>query len=240
MSKGLLDWLQTENPDVLCVQEIKANEADIDTAAFEALGYTCNWFSAQKKGYSGTGIISKIAPTKVILGNGLQQSDFEGRTIQVFFGEILIINTYFPSGSSGDDRQDYKMQFLDEYLIWLKTIIKKNKNVIVVGDYNICHKAIDIHDPVSNKNSSGFLPEERAWMDTFFEAGMVDTFRLKNETPHNYSWWSYRANARANNKGWRIDYISATKNLASQVTQAFILPDAKHSDHCPIGIIFNQ
>jgi exodeoxyribonuclease III len=240
MSKGLLEWLQTENPDVLCVQEIKANEADIDTAAFEALGYTCNWFSAQKKGYSGTGIISKIAPTKVILGNGLQQSDFEGRTIQVFFGEILIINTYFPSGSSGDDRQDYKMQFLEEYLIWLKTIIQKNENVIVVGDYNICHKAIDIHDPVSNKNSSGFLPEERAWMDTFFEAGMVDTFRLKNETPHNYSWWSYRANARANNKGWRIDYISATKNLASQVTQSFILPDAKHSDHCPIGIIFNQ
>jgi exodeoxyribonuclease III len=239
MSKGLLEWLQAENPDVLCVQEIKANAADIDTAAFEALGYTCNWFSAQKKGYSGTGIVSKIAPSKIIFGNGQEQGDFEGRTIQAFFGDVQIINTYFPSGSSGDDRQAYKMQFLDEYLIWLKTVIKKNKNVIVVGDYNICHKAIDIHDPISNKNSSGFLPEERAWMDTFFDIGMIDTFREKNTAPHNYSWWSYRANARANNKGWRIDYIATTKSLLTQIQDAFILPNAKHSDHCPIGVVIN-
>jgi exodeoxyribonuclease III len=240
MTKGLIEWLQTEQPDVVCFQEIKANEVDIDTAAFEAIGYHCNWFSAQKKGYSGTGIISKQKPNKVVMGNGMQQGDFEGRTIQVWIDDIQIINTYFPSGSSGDDRQEYKMEFLAEYLIWLKTQTANNTKVIVAGDYNICHKAIDIHDPVSNKNSSGFLPEERAWMDDFFAADMIDSFREKNVGPHQYSWWSYRANARNNNKGWRIDYISTTSNLQANIADAFIMPDAKHSDHCPIGLILKK
>jgi exodeoxyribonuclease III len=240
MTKGLIEWLQTQQPDIVCFQEIKANEADIDTKAFEEIGYHCNWFSAQKKGYSGTGIISKQKPSKVILGNGMQQGDFEGRTIQVFIDDIHIINTYFPSGSSGDDRQAYKMEFLAEYLKWLKTQTQQNAKVIVAGDYNICHKAIDIHDPVSNKNSSGFLPEERVWMDEFFATGMIDSFREKNLDPHHYSWWSYRANARNNNKGWRIDYLSTTANLQANIADAFIMPDALHSDHCPIGLILKM
>jgi exodeoxyribonuclease III len=240
VTKGLLEWLAIEQPDIIGFQEIKANEADIDTAAFEALGYDCHWFSAQKKGYSGVGLLTKIKPTSVLKGNGMTQADFEGRTIQVMIGDILIINTYFPSGSSGDDRQAYKIEFLAEYKIWLQSVLKKNKKVIVMGDYNICHQAIDIHDPVSNKNSSGFLPEERAWMDTFFELGMTDSFRKFNTTPHQYSWWSFRANARNNNKGWRIDYISTSKALETQLQSANIMPDVKHSDHCPIGIVISS
>jgi exodeoxyribonuclease III len=233
MSKGLINWLQETQPDIICLQEIKANEADIDTAAFNAIGYNCYWFSAQKKGYSGTAIISKKPLDKIIKGNGMVQGDFEGRTIQAVLGDCLLVNTYFPSGSSGEDRQAYKMEFLEEYLVWLKKQIKKYKKVIVLGDYNICHKAIDIHDPKSNANSSGFLPEERAWMDTLFSAGMVDAFRTINPHPHQYTWWSFRANARNNNKGWRIDYINVSEALRANIKDAYILPDAKHSDHCP-------
>jgi exodeoxyribonuclease III len=241
MTKGLLDWLVAEQPDIVGFQELKANAEDIDTAAFEAIGYQCTWFSAQKKGYSGVGIISKIAPTKIEKGNGQEQGDFEGRTLQFWINDLLIINTYFPSGSSGDDRQAYKMQFLAEYEQWLKGILKKNKKVIVMGDYNICHRAIDIHDPVGNKNSSGFLPEEREWMDSFFALGMTDSFRMHHpEEKHQYSWWSFRANARNNNKGWRIDYISASETVAKNISSSFIMPEAKHSDHCPIGIEINK
>jgi exodeoxyribonuclease III len=232
--KGLADWIAATQPDVLCFQELKANVEDIDTALFEKMGYYCSWFSAQKKGYSGTGVISKIKPTKVIHGNGQQQGDFEGRTQQIFFDDLLIVNTYFPSGSSGDERQNYKMTFLEEYLSWLKTLQQQHKQIIVCGDYNICHKAIDIHDPVGNKKSSGFLPEEREWMDNFFETGMVDSFRVVNPHPHQYSWWSNRMNARGNNKGWRIDYISISEALQSKIKDAAILPNVVHSDHCPV------
>ncbi len=235
-TKGLLDWLQIEKPDVVGFQEIKANAADIDTAAFEAIGYHCQWFSAQKKGYSGVGILTKQKPTKVIAGNGQTQGDFEGRTLQVWIDDLLIINTYFPSGSAGDERQAYKMQFLEEYYTWLSTILKKNKKVVVLGDYNICHQPIDIHDPVGNKNSSGFLPEERAWMDKFFTLGMIDSFRYVCKEPHHYSWWTFRANARANNKGWRIDYISVSKALENNIANAAIHPAIVHSDHCPISV----
>jgi exodeoxyribonuclease III len=234
ISKGWLDWLASEQPDVIGVQEIKANEADVDVESIKALGYHCYIFSAQKKGYSGTAIFTKQAATKVVYGNGMEQADFEGRTLQVLINDTWIINTYFPSGSSGDARQDYKMEFLNEYSTWLQTHLKKNKKTIVMGDYNICHKPIDIHDPVGNKNSSGFLPEERAWMDSFFQLGMIDSFRQINPHPHQYSWWSFRANARANNKGWRIDYINVSKALLDNIEDAYILPDAKHSDHCPV------
>jgi exodeoxyribonuclease III len=234
VKKGLADWISTTNADVICFQELKANEEDIDTALFESLGYECHWFSAQKKGYSGVGMLTKIKPTKIIKGNGQEQGDFEGRTLQMVIGETLIVNTYFPSGSSGEERQTYKMEFLTEYLIWLKKVQKKYKHVIVCGDYNICHKAIDIHDAVGNKKSSGFTIEEREWMDSFFEAGMIDTFRMINPHPQQYSWWSTRFNARANNKGWRIDYINVTQSLKDQIKDAAILADVVHSDHCPV------
>jgi exodeoxyribonuclease-3 len=237
--KGLLDWMAEDDGDIYCFQELKANEEDIPTEEFEQLGYHCEWFSAQKKGYSGVGIISRQEPKKLTKGMNLEQADFEGRTIQAETNDFKLINTYFPSGSSGDERQAYKMDFLGDYIDFAKAQKKKHKNLIIVGDYNICHRPIDIHDPVRNKKSSGFLPEEREWMDDFFNAGFHDTFRLKNPHPHQYSWWSYRANARANNKGWRIDYISVTADLQGRIEDAGILADAMHSDHCPIFIELN-
>jgi exodeoxyribonuclease-3 len=236
ITKGLLSWIAEDQADVYCFQELKANTEDIDTASFEALGYHCYWYSAQKKGYSGVGIITKEIPVQVNYGCGIERADYEGRVLQLNFKNgLTIVNTYFPSGSSGDEKQIFKMYFLREYLPYLKsTFIDKKSKLILAGDYNICHKPIDIHDPVGNKNSSGFLPEERAWMDEFFEAGMVDGFRKINQEPHQYSWWSFRFNARANNKGWRIDYINLTKNLEKKIKHAAILPDVKHSDHCPV------
>lgn len=235
ISKGLVDWIQEHNADIYCFQELKANKEDIPVELFENLGYHCYWFSAQKKGYSGVGVISKVKPKEVLFGCGLEQADFEGRVLQLTFNDFYLINTYFPSGSSGDERQAYKMKFLEEYLDFIKAAADtKNKSLIVAGDYNICHKAIDIHDPKGNKDSSGFLPEERAWMDSFFEAGMVDSFRVINTEPHQYSWWSFRANARNNNKGWRIDYINVSESLKNKIKHAEILPDVKHSDHCPV------
>ncbi len=235
LNKGLLDWIKTDNADIYCFQELKANLEDIDTAAFESLGYHGYWYPAQKKGYSGVGIITKLKPNEVYYGCGLEQADVEGRVLQLRFDHFYLVNTYFPSGSSGDERQEYKMVFLNEYLALMQSKFEiPNANLIIAGDYNICHKEIDIHDPKGNKDSSGFLPDERAWMDKLFEAGMVDSFRHMNTDPHQYSWWSYRANARNNNKGWRIDYINVSESMKDKIRQAVIHPDIKHSDHCPV------
>jgi len=235
LNKGLLDWIKTDNADIYCFQELKANLEDIDTAAFESLGYHGYWYPAQKKGYSGVGIITKLKPNEVYYGCGLEQADVEGRVLQLRFDHFYLVNTYFPSGSSGDERQEYKMVFLNEYLALMQSKFEiPNANLIIAGDYNICHKEIDIHDPKGNKDSSGFLPDERAWMDKLFEAGMVDSFRHMNRDPHQYSWWSYRANARNNNKGWRIDYINVSESMKDKIRQEVIHPDVKHSDHCPV------
>lgn len=234
MRKGLIDWIRETNADIICFQELKANVEDIDTKPFEELGYHHYWLSAQKKGYSGVGIISKQKPKEVIYGNGMAQADFEGRTLQLIFDSYVVVNTYFPSGSSGEERQNYKMQFLGEYIVWLQQLMQQHPKLIITGDYNICHKPIDIHDPVGNKKSSGFLPEERAWMDDFFSLGLIDTFRVINPHPHQYTWWSNRFNARGNNKGWRIDYINVTEPLRASIKDAAIFPMAVHSDHCPV------
>lgn len=239
INKGLLDWIREDQADIYCFQELKAQQADIPTEAFETLGYFTYWFPAQKKGYSGVGIITKIKPQQVVFGCGLTQADYEGRVLQMHFTSFVLVNTYFPSGSSGEDRQAYKMDFLSAYLPVLNQLQSQHKNVISVGDFNICHKEIDIHDPKGNKNSSGFLPEERAWMDDYFASGWLDCFRLKNDQPHQYSWWSFRANARANNKGWRIDYITATHSLLDTIREAEILPSIKHADHCPVSVTFD-
>lgn len=237
VNKGLVAWLAQENPDIICFQEIKANDEDIPKALFEDLGYKTFWFSAQKKGYSGTAILSKIEPNEIVVGCNHELYDFEGRVISMAFDNFYLVNTYFPSGSSGDIRQDIKMEFLDFYYDYIQQINAKYKNVIVLGDYNIAHKEIDIHDPKGNKNSSGFLPEERAWMDKWFEGGMQDSFRLFNpEKKDIYSWWTYRAGARPKNKGWRIDYISVSDSLKNELKSASIHNEAEHSDHCPISI----
>ena len=234
IKKGLLDWLRTDPADIICFQEVKALESDLNIQDFEDIGYHFHIFSAQKKGYSGVAVLSKQKPDFVEQGNQIEQSDFEGRVLRLDFGDITLINAYFPSGSSGDLRQVYKYQWLDEFYDYISNLKKERPNLIICGDYNICHKPIDIHNPVGNKNSSGFLPEERAWMDKWFDSGFVDTFRAFNSEPHHYSWWSFRANARANNKGWRIDYISVSESLKDKLSAAAIYPDVKHSDHCPV------
>ncbi len=238
IKKGFIEWLQTNPADIICLQETKATKEDVDITLIEALGYKTYWFSAQKKGYSGVAVFTKIEPIAVEYGNGIHQSDFEGRVIKITFENFVLVNAYFPSGTSGDQRQIYKYQWLNEFYSYLQAIAQKNTNVVVVGDYNIAHHPIDIHDPKGNKNSSGFLLEERAWMDVLYTNGWVDTFRHINpETPNSYTWWSQRfPTVRLQNKGWRIDYISVTETLKNNIKQASIFPDVKHSDHCPISL----
>jgi exodeoxyribonuclease-3 len=235
IKKGFIDWLKTDPADIICLQETKATESDIDITPIHALGYTDYWFSASKKGYSGVAVFTKIKPDKVIKGNGHTESDDEGRVIQLHFGDLLLINAYFPSGTSGAERQDFKMVWLNELMNYLNKLKKKQQKIILCGDYNIAHKEIDIHDPKGNKNSTGFLPEERKWMDDFLSGGWIDTFRTVHPEPHRYSWWSQRfPSVRLNNKGWRIDYINTTNVLEQDIQDAEIFPDIKHSDHCPV------
>lgn len=233
MNKGLTQWLEEENPDILCINETKAQPDQIDASIYEHLGYKGYWFSAQKKGYSGVAVYTKIEPTKVTYGCGMKSYDDEGRLIQLDFPEFTLLCCYFPSGSSGDVRQDVKYQFLEDLYPYFNNIKDLSKKVVLIGDFNICHKEIDIHDPKGNKNSSGFLPEERAWMDKFFNSGWHDSFRKFHTEPHQYTWWSFRAGARGNNKGWRIDYQAVSDDLLPHVVGADILPQAMHSDHCP-------
>lgn len=235
MKKGLLDWLQDVQADVICLQETKASEGDIDIKKLENLGYHHHWFSAQKKGYSGVATFTRKKPDSVKMGCGFEMSDYEGRVVEVQFGDTKIINAYFPSGTSGEERQSYKYVWLDEMYGYLSEQAKSNPKLVLCGDYNIAHTEIDIHDPKGNKKSSGFLPEERAWLDKFIDSGWIDTFREFNKEPHHYTWWSQRfPSVRLNNKGWRIDYIMVTEALRSQLKSATIFPHAKHSDHCPI------
>ncbi len=232
--KGFYEWLDQNCFDIVLLQETKAQPEQIDTATLEYLGYHHYWYSAEKKGYSGVGILSRTEPDRVIPGMGMPEYDSEGRVLRADFGEVTILCTYFPSGSSGDHRQAVKMAFLEDYLNFVAELKNERPCLMVSGDFNICHKPIDIHDPVGNKNSSGFLPEERAWMDRFFESGFIDTFRVFHPEPHRYSWWSFRANARTNNKGWRIDYHAITPSLQSALKDADILNEVNHSDHCPV------
>ncbi|HTF29372.1 MAG TPA: exodeoxyribonuclease III [Flavitalea sp.] len=235
INKGFIEWLKTDPADIICIQETKALRDNVDHMQFTQLKYEDYWFSAQKKGYSGVAVFTKIKPDNVVYGNGHAVSDDEGRVIQMDFKDIRLINAYFPSGTSGDERQDFKYKWLDEFYIYLTELKKKYPKLIVMGDYNIAHKEIDIHDPKGNKKSSGFLPDERAWMDKFFDNGWIDTFREFHPEPHRYSWWTQRfPSVRAQNKGWRIDYINVTSPLKNQLVTADIYPDIKHSDHCPV------
>ena len=240
LRKGLDEWLKSTDPDVICLQEIKAREEQFDSSVFTNLGYHCYWYSAQKPGYSGTAILSKEKPIKVTYGMNHENYDNEGRVMRVDFETYSVISVYMPSGSSGDSRQAFKMTFLEDFHHYISELIQQVPNLIIAGDYNICHKAIDIHNPQRNQKTSGFLPEERAWLDGFIKQGFTDSFRHLNEDPHHYSWWSYRANARANNKGWRIDYAMVSEPLTKHIERAFILPQAVHSDHCPVGVTLNM
>ncbi|MGI9532201.1 exodeoxyribonuclease III [Lutimonas sp.] len=238
IKKGFIEWLQAANPDVICIQETKAQKEQLDLTLFEAAGYSYNyWYSAQKKGYSGVAILSKIKPNNVVYGTGIETMDFEGRNLRLDFDQLSVMSLYLPSGTNSA-RLDFKLNYMDEFQEYVNELTQETPNLLICGDYNICHEEIDIHNPKQNKNTSGFLPVERKWIGEFIDSGFIDTFRFLNKEPHNYSWWSYRANARNNNKGWRIDYCMASAPLQEHISRSFILPEAKHSDHCPIGVEF--
>ncbi|MFO0358556.1 MAG: exodeoxyribonuclease III [Sphingobacteriaceae bacterium] len=234
MGKGLIDWINSANPDVLCLQEIKASPEQVGLLEFEELGYHHYWYPAQKKGYSGVAIFTKEKPVQVEYGCGVQKYDDEGRIIRADYKDHSVMSVYHPSGSSGDDRQAFKMEWLSFFQEYINNLKQTKPNLVISGDYNICHKAIDIHNPISNAKTSGFLPEEREWMEQFINSGFIDSFRHFNKEPHQYSWWSYRAGARGKNLGWRIDYNMVSEGMADRLKRALILPEAKHSDHCPV------
>ena len=236
ISKGLLDWMAEEDADVFCFQEVKADEHLIELEVLRRRGYHIFWYSAVKKGYSGLAVISRLKPLSVNLGMGIAEYDAEARIQRLDFEHFSLMNIYVPSGSSGEMRQNFKMRWLGDFHSHIQEILLRCPKLVVCGDFNICHKPIDIHNPVSNKNSSGFLPEEREWLSGFIELGFIDVFRHFNPEPHRYSWWSYRANSRQKNLGWRIDYHMATETLRPQLAGSDILANVIHSDHCPVRL----
>ncbi|HET7361649.1 MAG TPA: exodeoxyribonuclease III [Salinimicrobium sp.] len=234
LKKDFVNWLRQANPDIVCLQEIKANPEQFDAGVFEEIGFKYNyWYPAVKKGYSGVAILSKIEPKHVVYGTGIEYMDFEGRNVRVDFEDFSVMSLYLPSGTN-IKRLDHKLMFMADFQEYINELKKEIPNLIICGDYNICHREIDIHDPVRLKNTSGFLPVEREWIDGFINNGFIDSFRHFNTDAHHYSWWSYRAGARGKNKGWRIDYQMAAMPLRNRLKRAVILPDAMHSDHCPV------
>lgn len=236
LNKGFLEWLKQTDPDVVCIQEIKAHPDQLNLTLFSDAGYHAYWYPAVKKGYSGVAILSKKPADHVEYGCGIDIYDQEGRVIRADFGSLSVMSVYMPSGTTGELRQSFKMQWLEDFIQYIDILKKSRPELVISGDYNICHKAIDIHDPVRNAKSSGFLPEERLWVDTFISRGFLDAFRHLNDAPHQYTWWSQRSNAREKNLGWRIDYHQLSSNLQSRLKRAVILSEARHSDHCPVLI----
>ncbi|MDG2263925.1 MAG: exodeoxyribonuclease III [Flavobacteriales bacterium] len=233
LKKDLDSWIDSSKADIVCLQEIKAKPEQFNVEVFNKLGFECFINSAEKPGYSGVAILSKIKPKNVEYGCGIDKIDFEGRVIRADYDNYSVMSVYFPSGSN-PLRQAFKMEFLDLFYDYIQELKKKIPNLIISGDYNICHTAIDIHNPQRNKNTSGFLPEERDWVTKFIASGFVDSFRHLNAEPHNYSWWSYRANSRVKNLGWRIDYNMISESLLPNLNRSVILSQAVHSDHCPV------
>lgn len=234
--KGFLDWLERESPDIVCVQETKAQKEQLSESLLKPKGYFTYWHSAEKKGYSGVATFSKKEAVSVTYGCGEKRFDEEGRVLMTEFEEFVLLNIYFPNGGRGDERVRYKLEFNDHILDVVNELRSFEKKVITCGDYNIAHKEIDLADPVRNAKVSGFLPEERAWLDKWVEHGQVDTFRLFCDKPEKYTWWDMRTRARERNAGWRIDYHFVSDDLAAFVRNAEIHAETQGSDHCPISL----
>jgi len=234
--KGFLDWLSNESPDILCVQETKALEEQIPETIRDLSTYYMYFVSAEKKGYSGVGLFTKQKPKSIKKGLGIKKFDIEGRTIVADYGEFLLCNIYFPNGKASGDRLKFKMAFYDAFLNYTKVLESRNRYIIVCGDVNTAHREIDLARPKENQKISGFLPKERAWIDEFLSRGYIDTFRIFNKKGGNYTWWDLKTRARERNVGWRIDYFFVNNSLRKKLNHAFIMPQVKGSDHCPIGI----
>ena len=234
--KGFVDWLRAEKPEILCIQETKAHEAQLSKELREIEGYTAFYASGERKGYSGVAIYSAVPPMTIRNGFGVPRFDNEGRTIFAEYESFILYNIYFPNGKASAERLAYKMEFYEAFLDHVGALKDQGKKIIICGDVNTAHKEIDLARPKENEKVSGFLPEERAWMDKFIARGFVDTFRQFNGEPGQYSWWDYKTRARDRNIGWRIDYFFVTENMRSQLSSAFILSQVMGSDHCPIGI----
>jgi exodeoxyribonuclease-3 len=239
IKKGFIEWLKNSNTDVICLQEIKANTDQLDLSLFKEIGYNYNyWFSAQKKGYSGVAILSKHKPAHIEYGTGIEHMDFEGRNLRIDFEKFSVMSLYLPSGTN-IARLEYKLQYMKEFMAYIVKLKEDIPNLVICGDYNICHEAIDIHDPIRNSKVSGFLPWEREWLSDFLDLGFTDSFRKLNKDPDKYSWWSYRANSRLNNKGWRIHYNLVSNAISAKIKSSTILDKIVHSDHCPIVVELN-
>lgn len=236
VNKGFYDWLKKESPDILCVQETKAQPEQIDTKSLEELGYYSVIHSAIKKGYSGVAVFSKQKPSFEQAGIGIELFDSEGRLLRADFDDLTVINSYFPSGTTGDIRQQVKMDYLEAFQDFINKLKLERPNLILAGDFNICHKAIDINKPENKKGVSGFLPEEREWVTRLLSSGFTDSFREFDKSPNKYTWWSYRAGARQKNLGWRIDYQMVSLNLKNKLSKVHIHSDVFMSDHCPYSI----
>ncbi|MDO4691862.1 MAG: exodeoxyribonuclease III [Porphyromonadaceae bacterium] len=240
IAKGLLEWLEQASPDVVCLQETKLQPDQIDAESFARLGYHVTLHSAERKGYSGVALLSKCKPDYVSCGITDQEFDCEGRMIRADFGSRTVISVYHPSGSSGVERIAYKMRFHRAWQHYIEQLSRERDQLIICGDFNIAHQPIDIHDPIRNAKVSGFLPEERAWLTEFLSDGYIDAWRYLNPDLRAYSWWTYRANARANNKGWRIDYCLISANLLPRLISARLLAEVAYSDHCPLEVVLQQ
>jgi len=235
--KGFLDWLQSESPDIICLQETKAHLDQLDADLKEPAGYHTCWNYPERKGYSGVAVFTKEKPLDVRYDFGDSGLDLEGRIIVAEYPEFTLFDIYFPNGKSGPERLNYKMAFYETFLRYADSLKDAGEKLVICGDVNTAHNEIDLARPKENSKISGFLPEERAWMDRFFDDGYVDTFRHFNKEPEHYTWWDMKSGARARNVGWRLDYFFVSENLLTSVKRAFIMPGVMGSDHCPVGIV---
>jgi exodeoxyribonuclease-3 len=238
--RGFLEWLYRESPDILCLQETKAHIEQLDADLREPHDYQTYWNYPERKGYGGVATFTKIKPVTVKYGFEGVEFDLEGRIIITEYPDFLLMNVYFPNGKMGEERLKYKMDFYEAFLRFADSLKERGTKLIICGDFNTAHKEIDLARPKENAHVSGFLPEERAWMDKLVAHGYVDTFRHFNQEPNQYTWWDMKTRARERNVGWRIDYFFVTENLLPMVTDAFIMPEVTGSDHCPVGIVLKQ